>query len=41
MFDPQDFHRIFMAGGVKNINDPDHNQFVKYVSIEHTWAVWS
>jgi hypothetical protein len=21
-----------MAGGVKNINDPDHNQFVKYLN---------
>ena len=27
----QDFHSIFMAGGVKNINDPDHNKFIRLV----------
>ena len=25
----QDFHQIFMAGGVKNITDPDHNDFLR------------
>ena len=25
----QDFHQIFMSGGAKNINDPDHNQFIR------------
>lgn len=25
----QDFHKIFMAGGVKSVTDPDHNEFVQ------------
>ena len=24
----QDFHDIFMAGGVKNMTDPDHKEFL-------------
>ena len=30
----QDFHNIFMAGGVKNITDPDHNDFLRYIFIQ-------
>jgi len=29
--DINDFHQIFMLGGMKNITDPDHVQFMRYI----------
>ncbi|XP_064632939.1 uncharacterized protein LOC135491170 isoform X2 [Lineus longissimus] len=34
-----DFHRIFMDGGVKNINDPDHNDFINSIGFLRGWPV--
>ena len=28
----QTYEKLFMSGGTKNINDPDHNEFIKSVN---------
>ncbi|XP_041349461.1 uncharacterized protein LOC121368779 [Gigantopelta aegis] len=34
-----DYHKIFMAGGVRNINDPDYDDFVGHLSFLQGWPV--
>ncbi|KAK3090499.1 hypothetical protein FSP39_012319 [Pinctada imbricata] len=34
-----DFEEIFMSGGVKNVNDPDHNTFLGSVRFLRDWPV--
>nr|KAG5711428.1 hypothetical protein BaRGS_025855 [Batillaria attramentaria] len=34
-----DYHRIFMSGGVKSVNDPDHEMFVRSLPFLQGWPV--
>ncbi|XP_045164864.2 uncharacterized protein LOC123528874 [Mercenaria mercenaria] len=35
----RDYHKIFMAGGVKNINDPDQEVFLKSLTCLASWPI--
>ncbi|XP_060557163.1 uncharacterized protein LOC132717657 isoform X2 [Ruditapes philippinarum] len=35
----KDYHKIFMAGGVKNINDPDQEIFLKSLTCLAAWPI--
>ncbi|XP_067672028.1 uncharacterized protein [Haliotis asinina] len=35
----KDFEDIFMAGGMQNLNDPDHNSFIRSVGFLRHWPV--
>ncbi|KAL8618182.1 hypothetical protein ACOMHN_059189 [Nucella lapillus] len=34
-----DYHKIFMCGGVKSVNDPDHERFIKSLPFLQGWPV--
>ncbi|XP_041362226.1 uncharacterized protein LOC121378215 [Gigantopelta aegis] len=35
----QDFTDIFMSGGLQNLNDPDHNSFIRSIGFLRQWPV--
>ncbi|XP_076468998.1 uncharacterized protein LOC143299595 [Babylonia areolata] len=34
-----DYHRIFMSGGVKSVNDPDHERFIQSLPFLQGWPL--
>ncbi|XP_046561131.1 uncharacterized protein LOC124270147 [Haliotis rubra] len=36
----EDYHRIFMAGGVKCLTDPDHEDFIRHLRFLDGWPLW-